>query len=65
MTLLILPGLIALTVRLIPKEIFESCRVEAQSMWVDVKPKRWFYALPIIFVWLLIFWFILRAVFAH
>ena len=38
---LILPALVALTVTLIPKEIFERFRQEAEGMWRDGKPKKW------------------------
>jgi len=31
--IIILPVLIALTIRLIPRDIFERCRKEAEGMW--------------------------------
>ncbi len=52
--LVILPALAALTVKCIPKEIFERYRSEAAGMWADGKPKKWYYALPIMVVWVLI-----------
>ncbi len=52
--IILLPGLIALTVKLIPKEIFEECRAEAGNLWKDGKPKGWYYAIPIILIWVLI-----------
>lgn len=61
--LIILPALVALTVKCIPKDAFEKYRKEAAGMWKDGKPKRWYYALPIIAVWLLIIWLIVRAIF--
>ena len=51
---ILLPFLIALTVKLIPKDIMEASRLEAEGMWSDGKPKKWCFALPIVFVWLLI-----------
>ncbi len=60
--LIILPAMVALTVRLIPAEVMEECRAEAEGMWQNGKPKRWYYALPIIFVWLLVVFLIVRAV---
>lgn len=48
---LLLPGLIALTVKLIPPEVLAQCRQQAQGMWQDGRPKKWYYALPIVAVW--------------
>lgn len=59
---IILPALIALTVHLIPAETFERCRKEAESIWKDGKPKKWYYAIPIIVIWLLVLWLILKSV---
>ena len=60
--LIILPAMVALTVRLIPADVMAACRAEAEGMWQNGKPKRWYYALPIIFVWLLVGFLIVRAV---
>ena len=51
---LLLPAMIALTVRWIPSEIFRQCRVEAEGLWAKGKPKRWYFALPILLIWLLL-----------
>lgn len=51
--LVILPVLVALTLKCIPKEIFQRCREEAAGMWADGKRKKWYYALPVIAVWAL------------
>ena len=48
---IILPALIALTVKLIPKETFAECRECAEGMWSDGKPKKWYYAIPFILIW--------------
>ena len=58
---LILPALVALTVKLIPKDIFERYRQEAEGMWKDGKPKKWYYAVPIVLLWALIIWMIVKA----
>lgn len=52
--LIILPALVALTIRMIPMDIFTACRKEAEGLWNNGKPKRWYFALPILAVWLLI-----------
>ena len=61
--MLILPALAALTIRLIPPEVMECCRREAEGMWVNGKPKRWYYAIPIVVFWLLVASVIVKAVF--
>ena len=58
---LILPALVALTVKLIPKDIFERYRQEAEGMWKDGKPKKWYYAVPIILLWVLIIYLVVKA----
>jgi len=60
--LILLPLLAALTIRLIPKEVFERNRVKSEGMWEDGKPEKWYYALPIAIVWLVIIGLILKAV---
>lgn len=60
--LIILPGLVALTIRLIPPEVFAQCRAEAEGLWANGKPKKWYYALPIVAVWLLVLFLIVKAV---
>ena len=61
--LIILPALIALTIHYIPKDTFERYRLEAQGMWQDGKPKKWFYAIPFIITWMLCAWLIARKYF--
>ena len=61
--LVIVPGLIAIVLKLIPEEVFAECRKEAENLWADGKPKKWYYALPIILMWLLLAVIIIRAIF--
>ena len=58
---ILLPVLIALTIKLIPEQVWEKCREQAGDMWEDGRPKKWYYALPIVLLWLLILWLIIRA----
>jgi len=60
--IIILPVLVALTVKLIPPEIFKQCRLESEGLWRIGNPKKWVYALPIAAIWLLIIFFIIKAV---
>lgn len=57
--LILLPIFITLTIKLIPKDVWLECEEKAKTIWVDGKPTKWYYALPIVFVWLLIIAFIL------
>ena len=59
--LLLLPLLAALAVKLIPREVFEEKRRQAEGMWEDGKPKKWYYALPMLAVWALAAALVLRA----
>lgn len=59
---ILLPALVALTVRLIPKEIMERNRKSAEGLWKNGKPKKWYYAIPIVLIWLLIIWLIVKAI---
>jgi len=63
--LIILPALIALTIHFIPRDTFEHYRQEAQGMWQDGKPKKWYYAIPFVLVWLFILWLIINRFFLH
>lgn len=58
---ILLPALIALTIKLIPRSVYERCLEEAEDMWKDSKPKKWYYAIPFIAIWLLIIWLIVKA----
>lgn len=61
--LLLLPALIALTIRLIPDEVLEQCRSESENLWADGTPGRWYCAIPVVLIWLLVIWSIAKAVF--
>lgn len=60
--IILLPALVTLTVKLIPTEVFAECREEAEGMWESGKPKKWYYAVPIILLWLLIILIIVKAI---
>lgn len=60
--LILLPGLVALSLRLIPPEVLESCRTQAAELWQDGRPKCWYFALPIVVVWVLLAVLIVRSI---
>ena len=57
---ILLPALIALTIRLIPHDVFAECRVQAEAMWADGNPNRWYYSIPILFVWALLIFIVVK-----
>ena len=59
---ILLPSLAALAIRLIPPEVFDKCREEADGLWTGGKPKKWYFALPIVLLWLLIMYLIIKAI---
>ncbi|MBQ2405095.1 MAG: DUF1232 domain-containing protein [Lachnospiraceae bacterium] len=59
---ILLPALVALTIRLIPRETMEKNRKLAEGLWKNGKPKKWYYAIPIVLLWLIVIWLILKAV---
>ena len=59
---ILLPLLVALTVKLIPKDTFQSYRAEAEGMWKDGKPKKWYYAIPIVVFWIFVVFLIIKAI---
>jgi uncharacterized membrane protein YkvA (DUF1232 family) len=60
--LIILPALIALTIRLIPADIMERCRDQASCLWEKGKPQKWYYGIPFILIWILVVLIILYVV---
>lgn len=60
--LVLLPALTALTIKLIPRQVWEQNRKCAENMWADGKPKKWYYAIPILIIWLLLLCLIIKAI---
>ena len=48
---IILPALIAWCIKCIPSEVFDDCKRRAESLWGSGKPKKWYYAIPFILIW--------------
>ena len=60
--LIILPILIYIAIRLIPKEIMEECEEKSKDLWNEGKPKSWIYGLPVIIIWIMILLFLLYRI---
>lgn len=60
--LILLPALVALTIKLIPQNVIERSRKVSDGIWENGKPKKWYYAIPIVIIWLLIIFLIIKPV---
>ena len=58
--MILLPAMVALTIRLIPPAVFARCRIEAEGLWANGKPGKWYFAIPIVLFWCVILFLILR-----
>ena len=59
---ILLPALIVITVKLIPAPVLERCRAQSEGMWKNGKPKKWVYAVPIVWIWLVIIALLIKAI---
>ena len=61
--LLIVPFLVFIALKLISKQTMDECREQAKDLWKDGKPKKWYYAIPIIAIYLLFIFIVLKKIF--
>lgn len=59
---ILLPVLVAVTIRLIPKEIVERNRKLSENFWDQAGTGKWYYAVPVVIIWLVVIWLIVKAV---
>lgn len=57
---ILLPALVGLTIRLIPKDVMERNRKLSEGLWENGKPEKWYYAIPIMAIWILIIWLVIK-----
>lgn len=60
--IILLPALTAITIKLIPKEKLEECRTKAEGLWESGRPKKWYFAIPIVVFWSIIILMILKLI---
>ena len=60
---ILLPAFVALTIKFIPNDILEKNRKLSEGMWENGKPKKWYYAIPNVLIWILIVIWILKCIF--
>lgn len=58
---ILLPLMVSVTIHLIPKDIMVQCRSEAELLWQDGRPKKLYYALLIVSIWLLVIFLVVIA----
>lgn len=61
--IILLPILIAITIKLIPEDIINKCRLEAESIWNNGKLKKWYYSVPIILIWIGLIFVIIKQIY--
>ena len=61
--IILLPALIALTIRLIPNEVWEKNKQIADTMQQGRMEKKWYCALPIIMLWAVLIFLIFKQIF--
>ena len=59
---LLLPILVIAVTKLIPKPVWIECRSQAADLWKSGRPRRWYYAIPIVLLWLLLILLIIKAI---
>ena len=59
--LILLPMLVALSIKFIPKDVLEKNRCKAETMWQDGKDKKWYYSIPIILIWISVIVLLVKA----
>ena len=60
--IIILPVLITLTVKCIPVDIWQRSQEASIGMWENGRPKKWYYAIPIIIIWIFLLFFIIKII---
>ena len=58
--LIILPLLATITIKLIPETIMVECHHKSENLWKSGKPKRWYFGLPIIVIWVGVMYLIIK-----
>lgn len=60
--IILLPALISLTIKLIPKEIWQKNKALSADIWKNGKPVKWYYAIPVLIIWLFIIFIVIKII---
>lgn len=58
----LLPALIALTIRFIPIDVWKKNQKKAEELWENKMSKKWYYAIPIVLLWILIIFILIKVI---
>ena len=61
--LIILPLLVALAIKLIPKAVWDKNYALSRDLWPNGRPERWYYSIHIIILWAMIIYRIVNSFF--
>ena len=61
--IILVPFFIYISLKLIPKEIMAECREQAKDLWQNGRPKKWYYAIPIVIIWVVVVCIVIRYIF--
>lgn len=59
---ILLPMLVILTVKFIPEDVLERNRKQSEEVWKEGKPKKWYFAIPVVLIWGLLVWTVVNAI---
>lgn len=60
--IIILPVLVALTIKFIPQDVLDKNRKLSEKIWENGKPRRWYYAVPVVMIWIAVIGLIVKMV---
>lgn len=60
--LILIPVFILLTLKFVPEDVYIKNRNQAERLWKNDRPKKWFYAIPVVFIWFLILSLIIKII---
>ncbi len=56
--IILLPLFIALTIKYIPNDVYLRNQAKANDLWSNGKPKKWYYAIPIVIFWFIVLFYV-------
>lgn len=59
--LILLPIMVAILIKMIPEEMMARYRIEAEGLWADKKPQKWYLAIPVVIIWFGVLWLLLSV----
>jgi len=60
--IIILPALVVVTIKYISDEVWQRSKDKAVDIWKEGKPKKWYYAVPIAAIWVLLIWLAVKVI---